>query len=271
MRVILRWSCAPSRDLDIRLARFRRVLRAAQRTSGYQPLLESAGLSTREALASVNSVERTLARLPALDLNEFRGSLAAFESPGGFRPAPQFFQSPLGHARKTAILMAGFEASSGIRVVTKDWGKGLRQFGASALAGPLGVLQTLAAEMEAGRERIPAPSHFIVIFTGGHEGELGHEDRDRFWRLFQVPVFEQRVGFDGRVVAYECEAHDGLHIMPQRAAFEETAGSELLMTSLTDLRYPTLRVGTRLWGSIQRDCCDCGNAAARVMASPSFN
>ena len=113
MRVILRWSCAPSRDLDIRLARFRRVLRAAQRTSGYQPLLESAGLSTREALASVNSVERTLARLPAIDLDEFRGSLAAFESPGGFRPAPQFFLSPTGHAPRARFTQAnsgtGFE------------------------------------------------------------------------------------------------------------------------------------------------------------------
>ncbi len=272
MRVILRWTCAQARgDVDVRLARFRRVLRAAQRTSGYLPLLESAGLSTIEALASVNSVERTLKRLPAIDLDEFRGSLAAFESPEGFRPAPQSFQSPLEHAPKTAILMAGFEAASGIKVVTKNWGKGLRQFGASALAAPIGVLHALAAAMEAGREEIPGPSHFIVIFTGGHEGGLGHEDRERFWRVFQVPVFEQRVGFDGRVVAYECEAHDGLHIMPQRAAFEETTGSELLITSLTDLRYPTLRVGMRLWGSIQRDCCACGNAAARLVAHSSFH
>jgi hypothetical protein len=255
-------------ELDVRLARFRRVLRAAQRTSGYQPLLESAGLSTIEALASVTSVEGTLERLPAIELDEFRGSPGAFESPGGFRPPPQFFLPPVGHARKTAILTAGFRPSYGIRVLTKNWGKGLRQFGASALAGPTSVLQTLAIAMEAGTEEIPRPSHFIVIFTGGQHGELPRKDRERFWRVFQVPVFEQRVGFDGRVVAYECEAHDGLHILPHRAAFEESAGSELLLTSLTDLRYPTLRVGTRLWGSIQRSCCDCGDATARLMAVP---
>jgi len=82
-----------------------------------------------------------------------------------------------------------------------------------------------------------------------------------------VPVFEQRVGFDGRVVASECEAHEGLHIMAERAAFEETAASELLMTSLTDLRYPTLRVGTRMARSIEHECCGCGNASPRLVAA----
>src|SRR4029077_3325755 len=137
--------------------------------------------------------------------------------------------------------------------------KGLKQFGASALAAPVSVLRTLATAIEAGREEIPGLRHFVVGFTGGEQSELAEKDRERFWRVFQVPVFEQRLGFDGRVIAYECEAHDGLHIVPERAAIEETAHSELLLTSLTDLRRPTLRVGTRLGGSIQHDCCDCGN------------
>lgn len=253
--------------MDVRLARFRRVLRAAQRTSGYQPVLASAGLGTPEALASVDSVEETLQRLPAIDLEEFRACQAAFESPGGLRPSPQKFRSPLEHTPKTAILMEGFEAAAGIRVMAQNWSKGLKQFGASALAAPVSALRTLAAAIEAGREEIPGPRHFVVGFTGGEQGELAEEDRERFWRLFQVPVFEQRTGFDGRVIAYECEAHNGLHIMTERAAFEETTGSELLLTSLTDLRYPTLRVGTRMAGSIQHDCCDCGNTAARLMAA----
>jgi len=249
----------------VRLARFRRVLRAAQRTSGYQPLLEIAGLATLEALAAVDSVEETLQRLPAIDLEEFRGSPAAFESPGGMRPAAQRFRSPLEHMPKTAILMEGFEAASGIKLAAHNWGKGLKQFGASAVAAPVSVLRTLATAIEAGREEIPGLRHFVVSFTGGEQGELAEEDRDRFWRVFQVPVFEQRLGFDGRVIASECEAHNGLHILPERAALEETTGSELLLTSLTDLHHPTLRVGTRMAGSIEHDCCDCGNPAARLM------
>ena len=254
-------------EMDVRLARFRRVLRAAQRTSGYQPVLASAGLATPEALALVDSVEATLKRIPAIDLEEFRACQAAFESPGGLRTSPQKFRSPLEYTPKMAILMDGFEAAAGIKVMTHNWSKGLRQFGASALAAPVGVLRTLAAAVESGREEVPAPRQYVVGFTGGEQGELAEEDRERFWRVFQVPVFEQRLGFDGRVIAYECEAHNGLHIMPEHAAFEETTDSELLLTSLTDLRYPTLRVGTQLAGSIQHDCCDCGNAASRLMAS----
>jgi hypothetical protein len=268
MKVILRWTCSQGgHGVDVRLVRFRRVLRAAQRTAGYQPLLENAGLATPEALASVDSVEGTLERLPAIDLDEFCGSRAAFESPGGTRPSPQPFRSPLEHTPKTAILMAGFQPSSGVKVMAQNWSRGLRQFGASALAAPVSVLRSLADTIEAGRQDAPPLRHFVVSFTGGEQGELAEDDRERFWRVFRVPVFEQRLGFDGRVIAYECEAHNGLHILPERAAFEQTARSELLLTSLTDLRFPTLRVGTRLAGSIHSECCDCGNTAARLVGA----
>ncbi len=268
MRVILRWTCSPAgQGAELRLARFRRVLRAAQRTSGYQPLLQGAGLATPEALAGIDSVERTLERLPSIDLGEFCNDRAAFESPGGSHPAPQAFRSPLEHTPKTAILMAGFQATSGIKVMAQNWGQGLKRFGASALAAPVDVLRSMATAVEAGEQDAPLLKHFLVSFTGSEHGELVEEDRERFWRVFQVPVFEQRLGFDGRVIAYECEAHEGLHIVPERAAIEETAHSELLLTSLTDLRRPTLRVGTRLGGAIQHDCCDCGNAAARLIGA----
>ena len=268
MRVILRWTCSPAGNgTELRLARFRRVLRAAQRTRGYRPLLENAGLATPEALAGVDSVEGTLDRLPAIDLDEFNGAAAAFETPGALHPTPQAFRSPLEHTPKTAILMGGFQQASGIRVMEQNWGKGLKRFGASALAAPIGVLRTLATEAEAGQQDLPPLHHFVVSFTGGGQGELEDHDRELLWRVFRVPIFEQRLGFDGRVIAYECEAHDGLHIVPERAAIEETPRAELLLTSLTDLRRPTLRVGTRLGGTIQRECCDCGNSAARLIGA----
>jgi len=107
----------------------------------------------------------------------------------------------------------------------------------------------------------------VVSFTGGDDGELSDADREQFWRTFQVPVFEQRRGFDGRVIARECEAHSGLHVMAERAMLEAMPGSEMLLTSLTDLRFPTLRVGTRLRARILTDCCDCGSAVPRLVAA----
>ena len=266
MRVILRWTCSQVHPgADVRVARFRRVLRAAQRTQRYQPLLEGAGLATAEALAGIDSVEGTLERLPAIELDEFRSAPGTFESPVGLNPAPQAFRSPLEHTPKTAILMAGFQQTSGVKMIAGNWSKGLKRFGASALAAPLTVLRELAAAVETGEQEINGLKHFVIPFTGGEQGELREEDREQFWRVFQVPLFEQRLGFDGRVIAYECEAHSGMHILPERAAFEETANSELLLTSLTDLRHPTLRVGTRTSGKIQHECCDCGNASPRLV------
>ncbi len=268
MRVILRWAWAQEHPgADVRLARFKCVLRAAQRTQAYQPFLEIAGLATLEAIGWVDSVERTLERLPAIDLAEFRGSPAAFESSARARSTLQAFRSPFDHATKTAVLMPGFEQTSTVKTFAQNWTEGLKRLGASALAAPVCVLREMAGSIVLGQQEVHALKHFVVSFTGGDLGELSEEDREQFWRAFRVPVFEQRVGFDGRVVAGECEAHDGLHIMPERAAFEETARSELLMTSLTDLRYPTLRVGTRMARSIERECCACGNAAPRLVAA----
>jgi hypothetical protein len=251
----------------VRLARFKRVLRAAQRTQAYQPFLEIAGLATLEAIGRVGSVERTLERLPAIDLAEFRRSPAAFESPAGARSTPQAFHSPLDHTPKTAVLLPGFEQTAAVkRISQNNWAQGLKRLGGSALAAPITALREIAGAIDRGQQEVHALKHFVVSFTGGDHGEMREEDREQFWRVFQVPVFEQRVGFDGRVVAYECEAHDGLHVMPESAAFEETAGAELLITSLTDLRHPTLRVGTRMTRSIEHECCGCGNAAPRLIA-----
>ena len=52
----------------------------------------------------------------------------------------------------------------------------------------------------------------LVAFTGTRHGFLDNDDRERLWRRFAVPVFEQLLDDEGRLVAYECEAHAGLHV-----------------------------------------------------------
>jgi hypothetical protein len=41
---------------------------------------------------------------------------------------------------------------------------------------------------------------------------LSAAERERLWRAFRVPIFEQIIGPDGELLAAECEAHDGLHV-----------------------------------------------------------
>jgi hypothetical protein len=57
------------------------------------------------------------------------------------------------------------------------------------------------------------PLYPVVVFTGPGYGVLTEEDREQIWRRWGVPVYEQMMDSDGRVVAEECDAHDGLHLV----------------------------------------------------------
>ena len=83
------------------------------------------------------------------------------------------------------------------------------------------------------------PSHPMVVFTTP-EQRLTDDARERFWREFEVPVFEQIVDRSGNLLASECEAHWGLHL-------ETTGHFELPGTELT------------------RDLCGCGRSGARLV------
>src|SRR5690242_19002024 len=86
-----------------------------------------------------------------------------------------------------------------------------------AIAGAVPFLRSLAEGVESGRVTLPAVGAAVVAFTGTCHGELTALERDLFWRVFQVPVFEQFLAPDGRVMAMECDAHDGLHLLDRDA------------------------------------------------------
>jgi hypothetical protein len=84
---------------------------------------------------------------------------------------------------------------------------------ARAIAGSLPVLRALAESVGAGSLVLPPVEAAVVAFTGILHGELTELERDLFWRVFQVPVFEQFLAPDGHLLAMECDAHDGLHLL----------------------------------------------------------
>ena len=53
----------------------------------------------------------------------------------------------------------------------------------------------------------------IVVFAAVDGNALTSDQRDELWGLFQAPAFEQRLSHEGELVAAECEAHEGLHIL----------------------------------------------------------
>jgi hypothetical protein len=249
---------------DLPLRRFQAVLLAALQTEHYAAFLQSAGLGTPEAVEALKSIEDTLPRLPRMDLDELRRDPARFHSPGARPPRLHKLHYPLDPAPKTAILLPGFAENGKTKVLAKNWQSRVERFRPEAIAAPLGVLRELARHVEHGSAVMAHLQYPIIAFTTVGEGPLSDADRELFWQAFEVPVFEQFLGHENELIAWECEAHDGLHIVCENAILE--CDTELLVTSLTGRRKPVIRVAAnrRVW--IERSACGCGRTGSRLIA-----
>lgn len=105
--------------------------------------------------------------------------------------------------------MNGFRSEGNTRVFKNGWGQQAARFAPSAIAAAPAQLDALRGTP------IPSLRNAVIALVGPGEPRLTEEDRERLWRAFHVPVFEQRIGRSGGLLAWECEAHDGLHIESQ--------------------------------------------------------
>ena len=122
------------------------------------------------------------------------------------------FRYPMDPAPRTAVLAACFRQprlrpNSPVRVFPQGWSEEVSAFAPAAVAAPREQLLGLATA-----ERPPAFTHAVIALESPGDPLLSAVERERLWRAFRVPVFEQIIGPDGELLAAECEAHDGLHI-----------------------------------------------------------
>jgi phenylacetate-coenzyme A ligase PaaK-like adenylate-forming protein len=132
------------------------------------------------------------------------------------------------------------------------------EFEPDALVLPLAIARVLAEH-----SRKPVVSSWMAVLTSLAAPPLSGEDRDLLWRAFGVPVFEQLRGWDGSVLARECEVHDGLHIDENAAIFEIREG-ELITTQLTSIEQPILRARTGISAELVKEHCECGAETPRL-------
>ncbi len=121
-----------------------------------------------------------------------------------------------------------------------------REFAPAVIAGRLNVLLRLAEVAHQPAAQGVGPTHAVVVFTGEGQGCVTEHERDLLWWAFGVPAFEQVITASGHLVAWECEAHDGLHLSPGAQSTAER-----------------IVVGV----------CDCGSLATRaigVTAAPTL-
>jgi hypothetical protein len=113
---------------------------------------------------------------------------------------------PAPPAPATAVLLPWFRPARRVRVFPEGWGAATRAFRPAAIAGEWRQLEALLSE------RIPSLTHAVIVLARQPSELLSESQRERLWRAFQVPLFEQIVTEKGSVLAMECEAHDGLHV-----------------------------------------------------------
>jgi hypothetical protein len=138
------------------------------------------------------------------------------------------FIHPLDPAPRTAVLAPGFQQTKLARVFPQGWNEQAARFSPASVAGPREQLLRVAHS----GWRV---EHSIVVFTYPGGLELSASERESFWKAFEVPVFEQYLGPNHELLATECDAHAGLHVV----------------NGYEDL-------------DLEHDVCACGNRAPRL-------
>ena len=200
---------------------------------------------------------------PVVELDYFFVHHELFCDLSSPQPEPAALQAYWDPAPKSVALKPWFPLQ--VTTLTEPACEDLQELEPGAIAGPVDVLRGVAQAVEQGRLRL-AITHGVIAFSGIGRPLLLDADRDLFWRVFQVPLFEQFRGFQGELLASECEKHHGLHVQPGQALWE-TRSEELVVTSLGKVRYPVARLATGIQGEIETGACDCGLDTPRVYAN----
>jgi hypothetical protein len=104
------------------------------------------------------------------------------------------------------------------------------------------------------------PSRAVFVMHNPDSQFLSDRERDSLWEMFQVPVFALLLDGEGRLVGYECEAHDGLHIGSHcPASSDQQLDSE---DSVLGYRIPWDRF------TIEATPCECGRPGQRLRYAP---
>jgi hypothetical protein len=164
----------------------------------------------------------------------------------------QKFTFPLPKPSRVAVIEGKFQKDRHLREFAIDDIEWLQAYAPEALVMPLDTALWMADQKQRGLVHLRLTGA-IVVLTSLADSLLAEHHRDLLWHAFGVPVFEQLRGWDGTVIAKECEVHDGLHIDETAAGLQLQRG-ELLVKG----------VSTGLTGEMVTGLCECGAETTRL-------
>lgn len=153
---------------------------------------------------------------------------------------------PLRPCPKVAVLCASLRLSTPAFRLDGPVLPDLEALKAATIAAPATVLASA-------RFQGWQPTHPVVAFTGVHHGFLYDFLRNRIWAEMGVPVFEHLLDTDGHVIARECDAHNGLHLVGDLR--QSLIGRNLYLDGRN----------TGLTARVVTGLCGCGKTGSRLL------
>jgi hypothetical protein len=172
-----------------------------------------------------------------------------------FRRAPgaDILLFPLPWQGRLALVDADLHAAPPVRTFATADLNAIEAFAPDSIALSLPLALHYAGERLAGAPLLLSLRCAMVVLSSldssGEPMTDGH--RDLLWRAFGLPVFEQLRGAGGRILARECEVHDGLHAAG--LSMHPDSGETLIAGQTTGCS-----------GEIVTVPCDCGLTTPRI-------
>lgn len=94
---------------------------------------------------------------------------------------------------------------------------------------------------------------------------LFESDRKLFREIFHCETFDQYGCGEVGSMAFECEAHQGLHVTNERCIIETNLNSELIVTDLDNTIMPIIRYKNGDLIELTNKKCSCGRAGDRIL------
>jgi len=151
---------------------------------------------------------------------------------------------PLLPVPRMAVLGLKVQPEPGIHCLLNWTPSDLARVRPLALAARFRDYERVARWMRQGALALPELQFPLLVLSGQRVGALTVAQHDALWAWFGLPCFEQIRGVDGGLLAQECEARDGFHLVGH--ASPEDVG-----------------------GSLVCEACECGQASARVRIGPA--
>ena len=163
-------------------------------------------------------------------------------SPFRLQRRQETLRFPLPAPSRLALIDADFHLAAHMRAFDSSDVQALVRYAPDAMALPLDAALSLADRKLRGFFELPSLKLAIMVFSSvGLHGALETHHRDLLWKAFGLPVFEQLRAADGRVIARECEVHNGLHL----DSGDAPAGMEIV-TEQCDCGLETARLRPRI-------------------------